>query len=270
MSDSGFIWRAGVAGYEEMAGGVRNWRVWHLLGIRELRHRYARSKLGQFWLMSSMVTTIAVMSIVWSLLWKQPLREFTPYVGVGLIMWNFLSQVLTEFTSILVIHSGLYLNQKMNYSVSIYSVIYRNLMILAHNLMIVAVIIVVFGVPITWYGLQIVPGFLVTAITLAWLGYIIAMLCVRYRDVVQIIVNWLLVLFFVTPVLWRTDFLSPENQFLVDYNPVAQFLDLLRQPLLGEPISFYTWATTVTIAIGGCLLSLPLIGHYRKRVIFWI
>jgi ABC-type polysaccharide/polyol phosphate transport system ATPase subunit len=24
--------------------------VWHLLGVNDLRHRYSRSKLGQFWL----------------------------------------------------------------------------------------------------------------------------------------------------------------------------------------------------------------------------
>ena len=264
------IRRAGIEGYREMAGGVRNWRVWHLLGIRELRHRYSRSRLGQLWLMSSMATTIAVMSGVWSLLWNEELRRFTPYIGIGLIMWNFLSQVLTECTSIIVLHNGLYLNQRMNYSVSIYSLIYRNLMVLAHNLIIVAILIMVFQVPVNWYDLQIVPAFALVLVTLAWLGYVLAMLCVRYRDVVQIVVNWLVVLFFVTPVLWRADFLSAEYRFLVDYNLAAQFMDLLRNPFLGEPISLYTWIVTTAIAFGGGLLSLPVIGRYHKRIIYWV
>jgi ABC-type polysaccharide/polyol phosphate export permease len=185
-------------------------------------------------------------------------------------MWNFLSQVMTECTTIFVNHSRLYLNQRMNFSVSIYSLIYRNLMILAHNMIIVAILIVGFGVPINGYDLQIVPAFLITVVMLAWLGYVIAMLCVRYRDVIQIIANWLLVLFFITPIFWRADFLSPNHHFLVDYNPAAQFIELLREPLLGEPVSLYTWVFTSIVAFGGGLLSLPLIGRYRQRVIFWV
>ena len=41
---------AAIAGFEELLGGIHHWRVWHLLGVNDLRHRYARSKLGQFWL----------------------------------------------------------------------------------------------------------------------------------------------------------------------------------------------------------------------------
>ena len=76
--------------------GAFNWRVAHLLGIQQLRHRFARSRLGQTWLTLSTALTIAAMGGVWSLLWKQPLRELLPFVGVGIIMWSFITQVLTE------------------------------------------------------------------------------------------------------------------------------------------------------------------------------
>ena len=68
----------------------------------------------------------------------------------------------------------------------------------------------------------------------------------------------------------KPDHLPQEYHFLIDYNPLAQFLDLLRNPFLGEPVSFYTWITTIAIAFGGGLLALPLIGRYRRRVIFWV
>lgn len=264
------IKNAGAAGFEELMGGVRHWRVWHLLGIRDLRHRYARSKLGQLWLTLSIAIMIVVTGGVWSLLWNQPLRDLLPFFGTGLIMWTYLSQVLTDCTAIFVTHGNLYLNQRMNFSVSIYSVIYKNTIMLAHSLIVVVILIVAFDVPVNWYQLQIIPAFVLTWITMVWTGYVIAMACVRYRDVIQIITNWLLVLFFVTPVMWKPDFLPRQYHFIIDYNPLAQFLELLRNPCLGRPVESYTWLATTLIALGGGLLAVSVIGRYQRRVIFWM
>jgi lipopolysaccharide transport system permease protein len=96
------------------------------------------------------------------------------------------------------------------------------------------------------------------------------MACVRYRDIIQVITNWLLVLFFLTPVMWKPSFLPQEYHFLIDYNPLAQFLELLRNPFLGEPVSGYAWRSAAVIAFGGGLLSLAAIGRYQRRIIFWM
>jgi ABC-type polysaccharide/polyol phosphate export permease len=262
--------RAGAAGFEELLGGLRYWRVWHLLGILELRHRYARSKLGQAWLMLSTAVMIGALGSIWSILWQQPVRELLPFIGVGLIMWTYLSHALNDCTSAFVTHSHLYRNQKMNFSVSIYSVIYKNTLILAHNVVIIAILVVALGVPINWYVLQIIPAFLLTWITMLWVGYVTGMLCARYRDIIQVVTTWLMVLFFITPVMWRPDFLPPRYRFLVDLNPLAQFLEVLRNPLLGQSVSVYTWFITTAIAVGGGLLALAVIGRYQRRIIFWM
>ena len=265
-----FTMDAAAEGLAELAGGVRNWRVWHLLGLNELRNRYARSRFGQSWLVLSTAAMIGVLSGVWSLLWGQSVNELMPFIGISIVMWNFLSQVLTECTSVFVTHGNLYRNQRMNFSVSIYSVIYKNALVLAHNLIIVVVMIIAFGVPVNWYLLQIVPAFVLTCIMMGWSGYVIAMTCVRYRDMIQLITTWLMVWFFITPVMWKPNFLPPQYRFIIDFNPLAQFLDLLRNPFLGEPISGHAWIMTTAIAFGGGLLSLPLIGRYQRRVIFWM
>jgi lipopolysaccharide transport system permease protein len=261
---------ATVAGLEELMGGLYNWRVWHLLGVSELRNRYARSRFGQGWVVLSTGAMIGTLAGIWSLLWNQSLPELMPFIGISIIMWNFLAQILSECPSIFVMHSNYYHNQRMNFSVSIYSVIYKNTIILAHNFIIVIALIIVFGLPINRWLLQIIPAFALTLITMTWLGYLVAMMCVRYRDVIQLITTWLTVLFFITPVMWKPDFLPPGYQFIVDWNPLAQFLELLRAPLLGRPVSAHTWGITIALALVGGVLSLPVIGRYQRRVIFWM
>ena len=33
--------------------------------------------------------------------------------------------------------------------------------------------------------------------------------------------------------MWKPDFLPREYHFIIDYNPLAQFLEMLRNPFLG-------------------------------------
>ncbi len=272
MSAHGFsdLIDAARAGWSELLAGGLHWRIWHLLGTKELRNRYTRSCLGQFWLTLSSAIMIGGMGLLWSVLFNQPVHELLPFFGIGLIIWNFLSQVLLECTGIFAIHGPYYRNQKMNYSVSIYSVIYKNAIIIAYNFVIVVILIVTFAVPVNWYLLQIVPAILVTWLTLLWSGYILAMACARYRDLIQVVTNWLSFLFFFSPIIWQPKFLPEKYHWILDLNPFALFLELLRNPFLGKPISSYTWFVTIAIAFGGGVLALPVIGQYWRRVIFWM
>ena len=259
-----------IAGFADLLGGIRYWRVWHLIGVRELRHRYARSKLGQLWLLLSTAAMIGVLTGVFALLFNQPIHQLMPFVGTSVIIWNYLSQIIIECTSIFAGQASLYRNQKMNFSVSIYSVIYRNTIMLAHSLIIIIVLIIAFDVPVNWYLLQIVPALVLTWITMVWLGYLIAMMCVRYRDIIQVITTWLTILFYVTPVMWKPDFLPRQYHAIIEFNPLAQFLEILRSPLLGQPASSWAWLTTSVIALGGGLIALAVIGRYQHRIIFWM
>jgi ABC-type polysaccharide/polyol phosphate export permease len=260
---------AGASGCFEIMAGAWHWRVWHLLGARDLQHRYARSRLGQFWLVFSTAIIVGALAMVWSVLSNQPVGELVPFIGTGIVIWNYFSQVLIDCTTVFAGHGHLYRNQRMNFSVSIYSIIYKNTIIFAHSMIIVVGLIVLFQVPVNWYDLQIVPAFVLTWITMLWAGYVVAMVCVRYRDIIQLINSWLLVLFFVTPVLWKPDLLPANYRVLSDYNPFSQFMELLRNPLLGEPVGASVWLSTIAIAFGGTLLAMPVIGRYRQRVIFW-
>jgi lipopolysaccharide transport system permease protein len=105
---------------------------------------------------------------------------------------------------------------------------------------------------------------------LLWVGYVLAMACVRYRDLIQVVANWMLLIFFLSPIMWKPDFLPPEYHFLIQYNPFAQFLELLRNPFLGQPVSAFAWWSSAAIAIGGALLALPVIGRYQRRIIYWM
>ena len=80
-----------------MLEGALQWRLWYLIGASEMRRRYARSRLGQLWIILTSAITVSTIGLVWSYLWAQPVREILPYIAVGLVVWQLISAILIEF-----------------------------------------------------------------------------------------------------------------------------------------------------------------------------
>ena len=154
-------------------------------------------------------------------------------------------------------------------SVSIFSVIYKNTIILLYNGLIIFALIFIFDVPVDLDLLMVVPGLILTWIALLWLGYLLAMVCTRFRDAGQIVDSTMQILFFITPIMWKPEFLPAQYRFIVDDNPIAIFLDLLRNPLLGQPVTSGEWYTALAVVMIGGVAALWLIGRYEHRVIYW-
>ena len=54
------------AGLADIGRGVSSWRMWSMLAWNDVRRRYRRSGLGQFWLTLSMAATIGGLGYIYS------------------------------------------------------------------------------------------------------------------------------------------------------------------------------------------------------------
>lgn len=99
----------------------------------------------------------------------------------------------------------------------------------------------------------------------------LAILCARYRDFPPIVASILQVLFYLTPIIWMpASFYSTESSYLLDFNPVHHFFEIVREPILGELPSMFSCYISSIISIVGWLLSLLILGAYKKIIIYWI
>lgn len=73
---------------------LSSWRMWLLLGMNDIRQRYRRSRLGQFWITLAMATTIVSLGLLYAYLFKQPLAQYLPYLGTSFVVWGLLSSVV--------------------------------------------------------------------------------------------------------------------------------------------------------------------------------
>jgi lipopolysaccharide transport system permease protein len=257
-------------GLDDLVHGLMSWRIWHLIGIGTIRRRYARSRVGQFWTTLSMGVMITVMGLVWSTLWNQSLSEIFPYIASSIVLWGFLTGTINDATNAIISSNHYFLNQGMSFSTPIYAAIYSQFIILLHNMIIVVLVLIIFPPSLSLETLLFIPGFLLTLITIAWVSCIVGVLCARYRDVIQLVSNILTTAFYVTPVLFKPDYIPLKYRWINAVNPFNVFLSIMRDPLFGREIPWEYWAIAIAITVIGTIFTLPFIGRFNNRVIFWI
>lgn len=249
---------------------AKRWRVVHLLGIGKLRERYARSKFGQAWLVISNLVFIVCIGTIWSLIWKMKIDEYLPYVGVGHVVYLFISQTLNDSTSIFVADSRYYLNEKMPFMMSVCSHIYRSILIFIHNIPLIIILIIWSNSAVFKPSILFFASFLILIIFLFFWSYILAAVSTRFRDLVQIFGLLFQLSFLVTPVMWKIEFVPIELRDYFMINPFAAFLEAIRNPLIGLPVIQGAYVSIIIWTLFGLLFALILHKKFDNKIIFWI
>jgi ABC-2 type transport system permease protein len=74
-----------------------------------------------------------------------------------------------------------------------------------------------------------------------------------------------------TPIVWSYDRLTSNPLApYIELNPVMHFVEILREPLLGQPIVGRHWAVVGGITVLGCGAALVCLRNYRARVAYWV
>lgn len=241
-----------------------------MLGWQDVRARYRRSALGPFWITLSMGVMIGTIGIVFGQIFKSPMQEFLPFLTIGMILWTFISAVVTEGATGFISAESIIKQLPIPLFVHIMRMIWRNLLIFGHNLVIFPVVLLLVGKPLGWVALLSIPGLVLDVLNLGWIVLILAIICARYRDLPQMVASVLQVIFYLTPVMWMPSLLPARASPLLDFNPAFHLLEIVRAPLLGQLPSANNWAVSAGMAVAGWTIALMIFGRYKRRIAYWL
>jgi len=255
---------------DELKSLRTHWQMWFLLGSQDIKLRYRRSTIGPFWLTISTAVTIYSMGFLYSYLFRTDIHTYFPYLASGIISWTFIASLLQESSSELV-ESVIYIkNQSCYMSIFIMRLILRNCIVFLHNFIVLIPIVLYFNVEINSNSLLIIPGLFILCLNAFTWGGIIAILGTRYRDFQQIVKSLIQVIFFVTPVMWLPALLPEKYHYIIDFNPFAQYLALIRNPMLGQSIGLNTIVFVGALSLLGLGLFALCMNKYKHRIVFWL
>lgn len=261
----------------DLAAGWRQRSLWGYLGLQDVRQGYRRSVLGPLWITISMAVTALALGVLYSALFAQPIQEFLPYLATGLIIWGFIGGCANEGAQVFIRNEGLIKHLPAPLSVHVYRLVWGQLLQFGHNVAVYVVLVAVFPRPLGAQVLLAVPALVLLVVNGMWFTIVIGVIGTRFRDIPPLTGSIVQLLFFLTPIVWvYEDFAqSPDPSIrqraqLAEINPFMHFVQILRQPLLGDPIVARHWVVALGITAVGWAAALLVLRNYRARVSYWV
>jgi ABC-type polysaccharide/polyol phosphate export permease len=255
---------------QELMRAAGLWRIWLRLGLQDVRFRYRRSGIGAAWVFLNLAITLFAVGYIYAHLLGQDLREFIPFLAVGLITWGYLTSSIVEGAQAFVVSEG-YIKQ---ISLPVYVYVFRFFVSIGLNAAIASLafvaIALAYGVRAGPGTLWVVPGVLMLMAASFGFILILAHLHARFRDTAQLAGVAMQVGFYVTPVLFPATLLRGRGlNAIFDWNPLYHLLEVVRQPLLSA-------APAAPANYAGCLIWLALLAlfgvavmaRYRRGLVF--
>ena len=253
----------------DLAAGFASYDVWLLLAWLEIRQRYRRSILGPFWLTISTGVLVGALGPLYGMLFGLSFSDYLPHLAIGFVLWQFMSSAINDSCYALIHAEGLIKQSRLPLSVHVFRVVGKNLIIFAHSAVIILVVVLAYPPASGWGLASALLGLVMLALTAAWLGLVAGIMCARFRDIPQIVQSLVQVAFFATPVLWKAENLG-HHRWVAELNPLHHFLDVVRGPLLGEPVSGVSWIVVGVSTAAGCALAVVMFAALRTRIAYWV
>ena len=224
---------------------------------RDFSLRYKRSALGIMWSLLLPLAQLLVLVFLFQAVVPLNIDAYPAFVFCALLPWAWFSGCLSSACHLFVGNRDLV--RHPNFAPTTLMVVntLSNLIAYLVALPILGLVLVGYGRPLTLLLLLLPVLMLLQGFLIVGLSLIIATLNVFYRDVQHIVTVVLMLLFYLTPVFYRSQSVAAQYQIVYKLNPVAVLVQSYRA------IFFYGTAPGWGSLALACVISVAVYGLGR-------
>jgi ABC-2 type transport system permease protein len=240
------------------------------LVVRDIKVRYKRSVLGFAWMLLNPLISMVVFSVIFRELFHME-REYPLYVISALLFYNFFSLGSSQGLNSIVAASGLIRKVAVPKSIFPLASVLANLVNFGLSLIPLAAVMAFTGARVT-PALLTLPLAVLAGLTFTYgLSLILATLNVFYRDVRWFYDSVLLILFYMTPVIYPAKVVPEQYRIVLVANPLAWLLELFRRPIYeGRSPSAADFGVGLGLGLGTLVLGWLVFHKYENRFINYV
>lgn len=253
----------------DMWEGLKRYGLWSHYAIDEVKDRYRRTVLGPFWITIGLGSLVFMVGFIYPSIFGTTVDDYMPYVSAGFVSWFFISNTIIESVDVFNRASQISRQIRLPYTVFVYVGVFRNTITYFHYILVYLVVVLFFGQNWDFATLMLLPGLAIFTVFGVGAGVVLGILGARYRDVSQLTATGMQIMFFMTPVFWRTTDMANRSSW-IELNPLFHFVQILRAPLLGGEIPWESFLFTSIFSSMLLILAFILLCRFRRRLILWL
>ncbi len=246
------------------------WQTWWLMASNDIKLRYRRSLIGPFWISLTMATMILGIALLFGQIYEQEFRDFLFFLGCSFLIWFFISSLMNDACTVLIENEGILRSAPIKTPLLAARSVARNVIIFGHNALAVTGMLLIMRWEPTIAALWAIPAVLLVTAFGYFFAVAIAPLCLRFRDVAQVVTNLLQILFFMTPVMWPPTQGRVSESF-IKMNPFYHLVELFRAPIYtGVAPTELNWNVSLGMLGGVLILAVVSAATSRSKIYLWL
>jgi len=232
--------------------------LWRNFFTRELRQRYLGSVTGLAWAFVHPLALLAVYHFVFTKIFRAASfgpGSFLAFVAVALWPWLAAQEALQRGVTSLASYAGLIRKAAFPHEAIVYASVAATFALQFAGYVVVLAVLALFGEPIRLEGLLLaVPLWLILMVAVTGLALALASLQVFVRDVEHVLMPILMMLMYLTPILYPLTVVPANYRAWVSANPVSWLVTRMRDALLEGRLA-PQWSDALAAAVACALFA---------------
>lgn len=204
------------------------WFVIKELTGREIKRKYSRSYLGILWSVLNPLLSMAVISLIFSQIFRRSIENFPIYYLTGYIIWLAFTGATNAAMTTLVDNKMLLIKVKLPMEVFILTRVYTALVNLGYSVVAYVIMLVVFRVTPKWTMLLFPVIIVLLFLFSLGIAYILATAYVFFGDVKHLYSVILTLWMYCSAIFYPMDNLEGVIRIVIEWNPIFNYIDAAR------------------------------------------
>lgn len=198
---------------------------------KEIRGKYKGSWLGVAWSFLNPLLMLIIYSLVFPYILRVNVENYTMYMMIALIPWNFFTQSITSGVGSIVREGNILKKVYFPREIIPISVVTSALVNFLITCIIMFIFIIFTGLGFSWHCLIFPILVLIQYIITLAFNFILSSITVYVRDVDHFVNVMLLLAFYITPIVYDPSLLPSKFNWVLLVNPMAILIEAYRNIL---------------------------------------
>jgi len=247
--------------------GLKRYNLWSRLALTDIQQIYKRTVFGMSWVAFSFALFVIVKIIIFGSITSVDTSYFAIWLTLGFWVWTFIIASIVDGCNGFVHARSWILGTNLPLSIYIYQTSVKCIIRFIFAMPVVICLLIYFHWTPNINWLWALLGFVALVANGLWAQIFFASVCVKYRDITHLVISFMQVMFFVTPILYVPEQLG-DKAYLLNYNPFTHFLAVVRDPIIHGTTPMLAWQVVGAFTLIGWMIALLTFQRMGRHVPF--